>query len=452
MENVISGKLEYLRMVRGANNPAYKKLADRFAALQQLVFVDQQSEKRNSFVYVCPYTMGQFESLFSTSVSLEVSAKKKIIGKCVINKRETLLKVSHSTQQVLCPDVQSKEPGEVITSTDLKDCYVTLCRHRDKNFWLITNFAPKRSRCLSIQNANFDVDALLDIWEKKGLLKAVACMKELIDNSGVIAGEYSAMIAEAASSEVVELLEDTVTTSQENTEASHQEVITTDKIRNKDIMLLIRFFTRKKTLNSFQVAKRDKLLSRDYTEFIKVSSSDIDVIKLLDIWETEGLDAAVKAWETAKRIHLKNYNNHTNMITNTNNKSKGFFPPKDDLGISKENLEALRKEVEEGGGEPVEWSDDLDFGMNDPSEENDTSGDFLEDLELEDLAEEFADLDDIPEESDEEIEDILANYQDLIDSQELIDNDFDFDSLPTKEELESTDDIKIIRKFDPKDE
>lgn len=52
MENVAGGKLDYLRMVRGASNPAYQKLAARFARLQELVFVDNETDSTRSYVYV----------------------------------------------------------------------------------------------------------------------------------------------------------------------------------------------------------------------------------------------------------------------------------------------------------------------------------------------------------------------------------------------------------------
>ena len=37
-----------------------------------------------------------------------------------------------------------------------------------------------RSRCLSVLNANVDVDSLLDIWEKEGIRRAAQVFKELI--------------------------------------------------------------------------------------------------------------------------------------------------------------------------------------------------------------------------------------------------------------------------------
>ena len=173
MENVIGGKLNYLRMVRGVNNVAYQKLQERYNKLQQLIFVDNETDSKTSYVYVQPYKMVEFIADFSTTVTLEITPKKKLVGKCVLAGMDKIIPVSKSTQKSLCPDVESKEPGQIVVSEKLSNCFVTLCRSKGKNFWLITEFEPKRSKCLSIQNANVDIDKLLEVWDKQGMEEAV---------------------------------------------------------------------------------------------------------------------------------------------------------------------------------------------------------------------------------------------------------------------------------------
>ena len=182
MENVIGGKLNYLKMVRGANNIACNKLQARYNKLQQIVYVDTETDKKQSYVYVQPYKMADFKELFSTALTLEVTSKKKLVGKCVLAGMDKVIAVSKSTQKKLCPDLENREEGDTITSELLEKCFVTLCRSKGKNFWLITEFEPKRSKCLSIQNANIDVDVLLSIWEEKGLEDAVFAFQDCILN------------------------------------------------------------------------------------------------------------------------------------------------------------------------------------------------------------------------------------------------------------------------------
>ena len=180
MENVIGGKINYMRMVRGEGNPAYKKLLYRFNKLQQIVFVDSETDKGSSYVYVHSYAMKDFEESFHTSISLEVSTKQKLVGKCQIAGIDKVLPVSKSTQLHLCPNLTELKPETVVQSDLLKQCFITLCRAKGKNFWLITKSEMNRSRCLSILNANIDIDAILDIWEKEGIQRAAQVFKEFI--------------------------------------------------------------------------------------------------------------------------------------------------------------------------------------------------------------------------------------------------------------------------------
>ena len=180
MENVIGGKLNYLRMVRGENNKAYQKLQMRYDRLQQIVYVDNETDSKESYVYVQPYKMADFLADFSTTISLEVTPKKKLVGKCVLAGTEKVLPISKSTQKSLCPDLEHRQEGEVIMTKKLDNCFVTLCRSKGKNFWLITEFEPQRSKCLSIQNAQIDIDNLLALWEKQGLEEVVAAFQECI--------------------------------------------------------------------------------------------------------------------------------------------------------------------------------------------------------------------------------------------------------------------------------
>ena len=191
MENVIGGKLNYMRMVKGEGNAAYKKLLNRYNKLQQIVYVDNETDKGNSYIYVHSYAMKDFEENFHTSISLEVSPKQKLIGICQIAGMDKVLPVSKSTQLYLCPNLAELLPKTIIKSDLLKQCFVTLCRAKGKNFWLITKSEMNRSRCLNILNANIDVDALLDIWEKEGIKRAAQVFKEYVLSKGTTPSDSS---------------------------------------------------------------------------------------------------------------------------------------------------------------------------------------------------------------------------------------------------------------------
>lgn len=289
MENVIGGKLDYLRMVRGESNRAYQKLAARFAALQELVFVDNETDDAKSYVYVQPYTVEDFQTLFHTTIYLEISRKVKVIGKCSIDNREKVLAISKTTQKVLCPDLDSKSAGDSVYSKELDKCFVTLCRNKGKNFWLITQFEPKRSRCLSIQNLNINPDELLTLWEKNGFNDTSDKFALFIQygNRGESILDW-------------------------NQQSNIDDITNIDRGFIADgKVLLLKYFLRNKYLTRTEKARLLQLIKAT----IPNEETGVYVEHLLDIWEKEGLDAAVKVWENLYNSNCSDIpKNSTNSI------------------------------------------------------------------------------------------------------------------------------------------
>lgn len=172
MENVIGGKLNYLRMVRGQNNAAYQKLQKRFDALQQIVYIDTETDKTDKYIYVQPYSLSDFEDLFHTQITLDVTKRKKLVGRCTIDGIAKEISISRSTQEFLREQLEQLPIGDIPSQEFFRQFYVTLCRRKGKNRWLITKNSLKRSSCLSLQDARVDIDALLDIWETQGIESA----------------------------------------------------------------------------------------------------------------------------------------------------------------------------------------------------------------------------------------------------------------------------------------
>ncbi len=179
LEHVLGGKLNYLRMVRGCDNVAYKKLQARYNKLQQ-IYLSAKDHCDKSYIYVQPYTMREFTEYFSTSITLTVSSRGKLFGKCILAGAQKILPISVSTQKSLCPNLSANLHGEIITSNKLQDCNVVLCHSKGKNFWLITEQPIRRSKHLSIQSVNIDTEELLSIWEQDGLNCAIRKFQKLL--------------------------------------------------------------------------------------------------------------------------------------------------------------------------------------------------------------------------------------------------------------------------------
>ena len=192
MENVIGGKLDYLKMVKGEQDSTYVTLKQLYDKLQQVVFVDTETDEKHRYVYVQPYTVPEFEEQFKTTLKLEVSKQQKIFARCKLFGKDITISVSKNSQIPICPTIDTYQPGNTVFSDVLKDCYVTLCQQRGrqlKYFWLITCNAPNRSKCLSLQNIHFDknaIDELLATWEKDGLEKAVELFNDAINGGDLL--------------------------------------------------------------------------------------------------------------------------------------------------------------------------------------------------------------------------------------------------------------------------
>ena len=340
MENVIGGKLNYLRMVRGENNPAYRKLQARYDALQELVFVDNETDKSKSYVYVQPYTLADFQELFSTTITLAVTREKKLVGKCVIDKRETTLAISKSTQKSLCSNLDNLNAGDLVISEGLAECYVTLCRHKGKNFWLITKFEPKRSRCLSIQNLKIAPEEILDYWEKYGIEQTADELAMFIQfaNPGDSLKDWNPL-------------------------ADSKQTIDRGSFNiSKDD--LIAFFLKNKNVTSLHRKKAMQLMIDSIPD--NTNSENIDIVKLLEIWEEDGLDAAVSAWKEMSKKKTPKPNSPKKKVNAKNGSSQDIFLK--EMGISAEAYTALQQEIVEGGGTPVDLGIDWEEVPFDDSE------------------------------------------------------------------------------------
>ena len=180
MENVIGGKLDYLRMVKGANNITYKKLQERYDRLQQIFFPDSKKESAQKYLFVQTYSVTDFKKMVTKEITLIVSQNMKLTAKCKIGDKDCTLAITKSCQKVLCKDLDKRNIGDTIESKMLDKCYVSLCRYKTNNFWLISNQQHSRSKKLSLQNVRLSLNVLLKYWEIFGLEKTVQVISEAI--------------------------------------------------------------------------------------------------------------------------------------------------------------------------------------------------------------------------------------------------------------------------------
>lgn len=152
MENVIGGRLNYMKMIRGDKNSTYLKLFSRFTALQKSSTATKATTDKESYKYIQTYPITDFQSLFQTDIFLVISRnskstetciKTKIIAKCIINGQTKIIAISAASQYDLLLNLECNASGQ-LTSSVLSQYFITLCSNKGKNFWLITQSKPKR--------------------------------------------------------------------------------------------------------------------------------------------------------------------------------------------------------------------------------------------------------------------------------------------------------------------
>lgn len=152
LENVISGKLDYLKMVKGAKDKVYIKYASQFDKLKK-----QKHHPTEGLVYMATYTVEDFQNIFHTELQLtENSGKLRASFKL----NEVFYPVRITTASRKAISNKSKEVGTL---------YISLCRDEDL-FWLIHISKPTEPKKLVI---TLPVKTIIDIWEKKGLEAAI---------------------------------------------------------------------------------------------------------------------------------------------------------------------------------------------------------------------------------------------------------------------------------------
>ena len=174
LENVIDGKLNYLKMVKGEKDSVYQNLYTRYMNLSPCLYSDKETDKGKKYVFVQSYTISEFEEKFNTKIELRNTEKQGLIGHCEIYDKEKYLSINKDTQAWLISNgnqILNEEGQGYLVSIFFPLCYITLCRQSGMNFWLITQGLPAKTTILR-WGKNVPTDELIRIWEDKGIEEA----------------------------------------------------------------------------------------------------------------------------------------------------------------------------------------------------------------------------------------------------------------------------------------
>ena len=174
LENVIEGKLNYLRMVKGESDAVYSKLRERYNNLTTHILYDKETDRSNKLLFVQSYKISKFEHKFNTKIQLRISKKDTVVGNCLLSGKNQIISIGGSTQNWLKIDgkVKTVEENTILDNPFLPSCYISLCRNKGHNFWLITKDRHKENVPVRLNPTIIPINKLIKIWQDKGLDEA----------------------------------------------------------------------------------------------------------------------------------------------------------------------------------------------------------------------------------------------------------------------------------------
>ena len=171
MEEVLRGKIMYIKMVKGEGSPVYKALSEQFNALMERDSEAKAQEKKpTDLVYAFSYPLYQFEGTFKTKFAFKNKSNGKSYAIFTISEKEVFVALSKAVERIL----SKKDPEKLLSD---KRLVISLAKSEGHSFWII-RFPAVNTKAEEF-TLNIPVDELLRIWKEKDIDAAIAA------NSGV---------------------------------------------------------------------------------------------------------------------------------------------------------------------------------------------------------------------------------------------------------------------------
>lgn len=172
MENVISGKLLYMKMVKGSSDPTYSKLQRRFDILVESIR-EKETDNSNSINYLQSYTIKQFEKVFNTQIVFDIVDAEHYAFSCFIGNNKIVVRLSrkNNPKNFVSYLIDLHNQKDEVSRT----YYISLCEGQDERvkrsniFWLVTSKKPKHIK----GSLKVNLNDIIEVWEKEGIAAAI---------------------------------------------------------------------------------------------------------------------------------------------------------------------------------------------------------------------------------------------------------------------------------------
>lgn len=181
LENVLYGKLQYLKMVKGYKDPVYSALQARYDRLTSPV----NAEVKQNLDYLRSFTIAEFEEIVGGPISYCLSKDDNIYGKAMLDGKEIAISITGAAKHQLAKSKIITDESLLafikpvkynITPKSRPGLFVVLtARNGHSPFWMMTYYDPTVT---DIDMSNVPASELVDIWEKKGIDAAIQAYEE----------------------------------------------------------------------------------------------------------------------------------------------------------------------------------------------------------------------------------------------------------------------------------
>ena len=188
LENVLYGKLQYLKMVKGYKDPVYLSLQARYNKLTSPVY----AEKKQGLDYLRSFTIAEFEEIMGSPINYCLSNNNNLYAKASLNGKEIVISITGAAKYQLAKNkiisdenllAHIKPAKYNVPAKSKPGLYVVLTtRNGHSPFWMMTYYDPTIT---DIDLSSISASELVDIWEKDGVDAAIRAYEDgLIQNSG----------------------------------------------------------------------------------------------------------------------------------------------------------------------------------------------------------------------------------------------------------------------------
>lgn len=181
LENVLYGKLQYLKMVKGDKDPVYSALQARYNRLTSPL----NAEVSQTLDYLRSFTIPEFEEIVGSPIQYCLSKDNNLYGKSLLNGKEVFISITGAakyelartkiiTDETLLTGVKSVDYS--VESKSNPGLYIVLtAKNGSSPFWLMTYYDPTVT---DISLSSIPATELIDIWEKEGIDSAIQAFEK----------------------------------------------------------------------------------------------------------------------------------------------------------------------------------------------------------------------------------------------------------------------------------